>query len=197
MEYIEGTDLHNCIRGFRKKVSHNDGNAQSKSHRPRTRTQYIHSKGLVHRDLKPSNVLIDQHVDVKLQISALSKISNRKRKSHACWELRPIPPQSRSVAKISIIVPISTALGLFCMPCSLVVDRLLRKYGWVPQLHRDQQPKAPSLSSPRSPNGLRTYVSVCFVNLTRPFSIGTRDPEALGYLSEDPITADETLGNCL
>ena len=60
MEYIQGSDLHKEIRGFRER-SLNDRWTRvrqilidlSKG------LEHIHSHGVVHRDLKPSNILVD------------------------------------------------------------------------------------------------------------------------------------------
>ncbi|MCB9797905.1 MAG: protein kinase [Alphaproteobacteria bacterium] len=68
MEYVEGKDLHQTIRGF-KYLENPDERwkiceailvdiCRALAH--------VHQRGLVHRDLKPSNILIDRHGRAKL-----------------------------------------------------------------------------------------------------------------------------------
>lgn len=67
MEYVEGTDLHHVIHGFRD-LSLAERWVQSERILIDLcrALAYIHRRGLIHRDLKPSNVLINQEGVCKL-----------------------------------------------------------------------------------------------------------------------------------
>jgi len=60
MEYVEGSDLHQEIRGYSTLTrSERWSRVESNLSDLGKALYYIHRRGLVHRDLKPSNVLID------------------------------------------------------------------------------------------------------------------------------------------
>ena len=62
MEYVEGTDLHNVIRGLRDvPLSERWTSVRRILIDLSKGLEHIHSHGVVHRDLKPSNVLVDKH----------------------------------------------------------------------------------------------------------------------------------------
>jgi len=61
MQYVEGTDLHQTIRGFR--FLEDDDQRWKRCEEVLVdmcrALSHVHQKGLVHRDLKPSNILLD------------------------------------------------------------------------------------------------------------------------------------------
>lgn len=60
MEYVEGTDLHKTIRGFRELLPSSRWRRVEQILADMSQgLKHIHARGLIHRDLKPSNVLID------------------------------------------------------------------------------------------------------------------------------------------
>ncbi|MCB9744650.1 MAG: protein kinase [Alphaproteobacteria bacterium] len=68
MEYVEGKDLHQTIRGF-KYLENPDERwkiCESILVDICRALAHVHQRGLVHRDLKPSNILIDRHGRAKL-----------------------------------------------------------------------------------------------------------------------------------
>jgi len=67
MEYVEGTDLHQEIQGFRQVPGEDRYRRVEEILVDLARAlAYIHRRGLIHRDLKPSNVLIDRERRCKL-----------------------------------------------------------------------------------------------------------------------------------
>lgn len=67
MEYVEGTDLHKTIRGFREVSPERRWKRVEEVLIDLARAlEYIHRRGLVHRDLKPSNILIDSEGSCRL-----------------------------------------------------------------------------------------------------------------------------------
>ena len=67
MEYVEGTDLHKTIRGFREISPERRWRRVEEVLIDLARAlEYIHRRGLVHRDLKPSNILIDNQGSCRL-----------------------------------------------------------------------------------------------------------------------------------
>lgn len=68
MEYVDGKDLHQTIRGFRYLDNADDRWARCEEILVDLcrALAHVHQKGLVHRDLKPSNILIDQEGRAKL-----------------------------------------------------------------------------------------------------------------------------------
>ena len=67
MEYVEGTDLHHVIHGFKELPSEERFSRSEEVLVDLCRALvYIHRRGLIHRDLKPSNVLINPEGVCKL-----------------------------------------------------------------------------------------------------------------------------------
>ena len=194
MEYVEGTDLHNCIRGFRKKTL--------KQRWERTEQilidlaqglNYIHSKGLVHRDLKPSNVLIDKHGQCKITDFGIVK------------DLEP--EDDTSVALVGTWayaspeqicgLPLDNRSDLYSLGIILYAMLTGRRpfaaenmAGYL-KLHRDHQPKAPSAFIPEIPE---RFEDICLKLLQKSpqdrFQSAQEILEALGFFLDDPDTEE-------
>jgi serine/threonine-protein kinase len=73
MEYLEGEDLRDAIRG---------GRTGSLENRLRIAADiaaalaYVHERGIIHRDIKPENVHVDTHGRVKLMDFGIAKTAN-------------------------------------------------------------------------------------------------------------------------
>lgn len=196
MEYVEGTDLHNSIRGFRKKTL-----AQRWERTEQILIDlaqglnYIHAKGLVHRDLKPSNVLIDKHGRCKITDFGIVKDLEPEEENSALvgtWaytspeQISGHPLDHRSdLYSLGII--------LYAMLTGRRPFAAENMAGYL-RLHRDQQPKAPSRFIPEVPERLE---DICLRLLQKSpqdrFQSAQEVLEALGYFSEDPVTAEDTV----
>ena len=196
MEYIEGIDLHTCIRDFRKKNLE-----QRWLHTEQILIDlaqglnYIHSKGLVHRDLKPSNVLIDKHGTCKITDFGIVK------------DLEPEDDNAALVGTWAYTSPeqisghpldhrsdlYSLGVILYAMLTGRRPFAAENMAGYL-RLHRDQLPKAPSAFIPEVPEILE---NICLKLLQKSpqhrFQSAQEILEALGYFVEDPVTAEEAM----
>ncbi len=71
MEYVEGSDLHELIRGGQLTEEH----AFSWITQLCDALSYAHAQGMVHRDIKPANVMIDSEGRVKVADFGLVKVT--------------------------------------------------------------------------------------------------------------------------
>ncbi len=71
MEYIEGTDLHQLIRGGQLTPDHALGWIPQIC----SALQYAHAAGIVHRDIKPANIMITNGGEVKVADFGLAKLT--------------------------------------------------------------------------------------------------------------------------
>jgi serine/threonine protein kinase len=71
MEYVDGTDLAQLLRGGRLDVAQ----ALDVVRQTCEALQYAHAQGIVHRDIKPANVLVDRNGCVKVGDFGLAKLA--------------------------------------------------------------------------------------------------------------------------
>jgi len=195
MEYVEGTDLHNCIRGFRKKsLAQRWERTEQILIDLAQGLQYIHSKGLVHRDLKPSNVLIDKHGRCKITDFGIVKDLEPEDENVTLvgtWAYTS-PEQISGQALDHRSDLYSLGIILYAMLTGRRPFAAENMAGYL-KLHRDQQPKSPSSFIPEIPE---RFEDICLRLLQKSpqdrFQSAQEILEALGYFNEDPIAPDET-----
>lgn len=154
MEYIQGSDLHKEIRGFRER-SLNDRWTRvrqilidlSKG------LEHIHSHGVVHRDLKPSNILVDSDGRcVITDFGIVKELNSDVEKSTALvgtWAYAS-PEQITGQELDHRSDLYSLGVILYAMLCSRRPFAASNMAGYS-KLHSEQPPRAPSNFIPEIP----------------------------------------------